>query len=134
MTRDSDAPITRRSDADFRTTLQRLRSAIEAAGAAVIAVVDHAAAAERVGMALRPTTVVIFGNPKAGTPLMQASPTAGLDLPLKVLVWQDEAGSAHLTYSEPAWIARRHGINAAAPVVAQLTKALQTIVTAAAKA
>jgi uncharacterized protein (DUF302 family) len=125
--------VTRPGAADVATTLKQLRAAIEAAGAKVIAVVDHAAAAESVGMALRPTTVVIFGNPKAGTPLMQVSQTVGLDLPLKVLVWRDEAGATRLTYAEPAWIARRHGIDPAAPAVAGLTRALETFVAAAAQ-
>lgn len=97
-------------------TLSRLETAVKARGAAVLARIDHAAAAEKAGLALRPTTVVIFGNPRAGTPLMQAVQTAGIDLPLKALVWQDEAGGVWLGYNDPAWIAERHGASGVAAV------------------
>ncbi len=72
--------------------------------------IDHAAGAADVGSALRPTTLLVFGNPAAGTPLMQAAQTAGIDLPLKALVWQDAAGVVHVSYNDPAWIAMRHGL------------------------
>jgi uncharacterized protein (DUF302 family) len=72
--------------------------------------IDHAAAAEEVGLVLRPTEVLIFGNPRGGTPLMQAVQTMGIDLPLKALVWEDEAGQTWLSYNDPAWLARRHGV------------------------
>jgi uncharacterized protein (DUF302 family) len=124
--------VTRPAQGTVQDALARLKHAIEAGGAAVIAQVDHAAAAERAGLALRPTTVVLFGNPKAGTPLMQLAQTAGLDLPLKVLVWEDAAGATQLTYAAPAWIARRHGADSDAPVVAALTHAIETVVAAAA--
>ena len=75
----------------------------------ILARIDHAAAAANVGMALRPTEVLIFGNPLAGTPLMQAAQTIGIDLPLKALVWQDDAGKTWLAYNDPTWLARRHG-------------------------
>ena len=91
-------------------TLARLEAAITHRGAAVLVRIDHAAAAEKVGMPLAPTTVLIFGNAKAGTPLMQATQTIGIDLPLKALVWQDAAGKTWLAYNDPAWFARRHGI------------------------
>ena len=74
--------------------------------------IDHAAAAAAVGMELRPTEVLIFGNPQAGTPLMQAVQTIGIDLPLKSLVWQDEAGLTWLAYNDPQWLAQRHGLGA----------------------
>jgi uncharacterized protein (DUF302 family) len=89
-------------------TIQRLRKAIEYRGMTVVAQVDHAAAAERAGMTLRPTTVLIFGNPRAGTPLMQAAQTAGIDLPLKALVWQDGEGKTWVSYNDPQWVAARH--------------------------
>ncbi len=91
------------------TTLTRLRAALDSAGLTVVAQVDHAAAARRVGLSLRPTVVVIAGNPRAGTPLMQRSPTMAIDLPLKFLVWEDGDG-AHLAYDEPRWLAARHGV------------------------
>ena len=90
-------------------TMDRLAAAVTGRGMAVLARIDHAAAAAKVGMALRPTEVLIFGNPRAGTPLMQASQTLGIDLPLRALVWQDEAGATWLGYNDPQWLARRHG-------------------------
>ncbi len=100
------------SDFDPKETMDRLISAITRRGAAVLARIDHAAAASAVGLALRPTEVVIFGNPRAGTPLMQAAQTMGIDLPLRALVWRDEAGRTWLGYNDPAWLARRHGAEA----------------------
>jgi uncharacterized protein (DUF302 family) len=82
---------------------------VTARGAAVVARIDHAAAATTVGLTLAPTEVLVFGNPRAGTPLMQAAQTIGVDLPLKALVWRDAAGITHLGYNDPCWLARRHG-------------------------
>jgi uncharacterized protein (DUF302 family) len=93
---------------DFATTLDRLVTALEAKSITIFARIDHAANAVNVGLALRPTTLVVFGNPAAGTPLMQAGQTAGIDLPLKVLIWLDEDQTVKLTYNDPAWIAARH--------------------------
>jgi uncharacterized protein (DUF302 family) len=90
-------------------TTERVVAAVAARGMAVMARVDHAAAAAKVGLALRPTEVLMFGNPRAGTPLMQASQTVGIDLPLKVLVWQDAEGKTWLGYNDPHWIVMRHG-------------------------
>jgi uncharacterized protein (DUF302 family) len=106
--------ITLTSAHDVGTTLDRLTAALEAKGVAIFARIDHAAGAASVGRPLRPTTLVIFGNPAAGTPLMQAAQTAGIDLPLKALVWQNVDGATHLTYNDPAWIAARHGLGSAA--------------------
>jgi uncharacterized protein (DUF302 family) len=102
--------VTRQSTHDVPTTLARLTAALGAKGVTIFASIDHAAGARNAGLPLRPTTVVIFGNPAAGTPLMQAAQTAGIDLPLKALVWQGEDGVVRLTYNDPAWIARRHGL------------------------
>ena len=82
----------------------------------VFARIDHAAGAAQAGLALRPTEVFIFGNAKAGTPLMQSDQTIGIDLPLKALVWQDANGKVWLSYNEPSWIVRRHGLTAEATV------------------
>jgi uncharacterized protein (DUF302 family) len=95
-----------------KETLDRLEGEIKAKGLTVFARVDHAAGAAAVGMALRPTEVVLFGNARGGTPLMAEQQTAGIDLPLKFLVWQDEAGKTWLSYNDPDWIARRHGLGA----------------------
>jgi uncharacterized protein (DUF302 family) len=89
--------------------MERFVAAVKARGAAILARVDHAAAAASVGMPLRPTEVVLFGNPRAGTPLMQSVETMGIDLPLKALVWEDEAGRTWLSINDPVWLARRHG-------------------------
>jgi len=97
-----------------KETMDRLIAAVTGRGMTVLARIDHAAAAAKTGMELRPTEVVLFGNPRAGTPLMQAAQTVGIDLPLKALVWQDAQGAAHLTYNDPAWIAARHGLDGGA--------------------
>ena len=115
-----DGLIALLSKHDFPTTLERLTRALEAKGVTVFARVDHAAGAASVGQALRPTTLVIFGNPAGGTPLMQAAQIAGIDLPLKALIWQDADGSVKLSYNDPHWIAARHklGDKAGQPVAA----------------
>ena len=95
-----------------KETMDRLAAAETTRGISIMARIDHAAAAAAVGMALGPTEVLIFGNPRAGTPLMQAVQTIGIDLPLKALVWQDESGSTWLAYNDPQWLARRHGVDA----------------------
>ena len=91
-------------------TINRLETAVKAKGMTVFARIDHAAGAAGVGETLRPTELLIFGNPKAGTPLMQAGQTIGIDLPLKALVWQDAAGKTQVSYNEPGWLAKRHGL------------------------
>jgi uncharacterized protein (DUF302 family) len=98
------------SACDQATTMERLTAAIAARGMSVIARIDHGGAAAKVGLALRPTELVIFGNPRAGTGLMQMVQTMGIDLPLKVLIWQDETGTTQLSYNDPVWLARRHGV------------------------
>jgi uncharacterized protein (DUF302 family) len=98
----------------------------------VFARIDHAAGAASAGMALRPTTVVIFGNPAGGTPLMQRDQRIGLDLPLKVLVWQDAVGKTWLTYSDPAWLAQRYGLgDELKPMETRLAAALAELAAAA---
>jgi uncharacterized protein (DUF302 family) len=124
----NDGLVTLRSTHDFATTLARLAAALEAKGITVFARIDHAAGAAGVGLPLRPTTLVLFGNPAAGTPLMQAAQTAGIDLPLKALVWEDAEGGVHLTYNDPAWIAARHQIGGkVGQAVAALAAALQAL-------
>src|SRR5947209_18104118 len=91
-------------------TVERLKVLLAQKGIEVFAHIDHAAGASKVGLPLRPTQVLIFGNPKAGTPLMQARQTVGLDLPLRALVWEDEAGKVWLTYRRGGELARRHHV------------------------
>jgi uncharacterized protein (DUF302 family) len=93
-------------------TIDRLIAAITPLGMNVFARIDHAEGAAKVGMPLRPTQLLLFGNPKGGTPLMQDKQTAGIDLPLKALAWEDADGKVWLTYNEASWIARRHGLGA----------------------
>ena len=95
-----------------KETMDRLAAAVTTRGISIMARIDHAAAAAEIGMELRPTEVLIFGNPRAGTPLLQAVQTVGIDLPLKALVWQDEGGTTWLTYNDPQWLAQRHGVGA----------------------
>ena len=110
--RSTDGVVHRRSLFSVARTVEGLGQVIEDAGAKLFAVVDHSGEAERVGLALRDTKLVVFGNPSAGTPVMQASPLAALDLPLKVLVWADDEGGVWMSYLEGAWLADRHGIAA----------------------
>ncbi len=117
--------ITIPSNYSTQQTLDRLEAALRKAGITIFARIDHAAGAGSVGLALRPTQVLIFGNPKAGTPLMQADQRIGLDLPLRVLAWEDEAGNANLTYDDIDWLAARYGLNAlTAPARDALAKVL----------
>ena len=91
-------------------TVQRLRSFFEQKGLQVFAVIDHSGEAEKVGLKMRPTKVVIFGSPKGGTPLMVAAPTLAIDLPLKALVAEDENGKVWVTYNSPQYLQQRHGV------------------------
>ena len=95
-----------------KETMDRLSAAVTNHGMAVVARVDHAGAAAKAGMDLRPTALLIFGNPRAGTQLMQAAQTIGIDLPLRALVWQDEAHATWVSYVDPLWLASRYGIAA----------------------
>ena len=97
-----------------KVTMDRLVAAVIDHGMAIVARIDHASAATKVGLELRPTEVLLFGNPLVGTQLMQVSQTTGIDLPLKALVWQDQEGRTWLGYNDPGWIATRHGIEAGA--------------------
>jgi uncharacterized protein (DUF302 family) len=129
---DPDGLVTLAGRHDFKTTLDRLTAALKAKDVTIFALIDHAAGAKAAGLALEPTTVVVFGDPHAGTPLMRARQSVGIDLPLKVLVWADAAGAVWLSYNDPAWIARRHGLDPNAhPPVAGMSKALAMFAQAA---
>ena len=95
-----------------KETATRLEKEILAQGMKVFARIDHSALAIAAGLSLPPAEVFIFGNPRGGTPLMQADQTIGIDLPLKALVWQDETGATWLAYNDPQWLAQRHGVRA----------------------
>ena len=105
-----DGLITVRSSYGPADTMSRLEAEVRAKGLTVFARIDHAAGAAGAGLSLGPTELLIFGNAKGGTPLMQADQTIGIDLPLKALVWQDASGDTWLSYNDPDWLAKRHGL------------------------
>jgi uncharacterized protein (DUF302 family) len=108
----ADGLATRLSSFGPKETMDRLEAAIKAKGMTVFARIDHAAGAAQVGLPLRPTEVLIFGSAKAGSPLIQANQAIGIDLPLKALVFEDAAGKVWLSYNDPRWLAKRHGLGA----------------------
>jgi uncharacterized protein (DUF302 family) len=128
----ADGLVTLRSNHDPKETMSRLEAEVKAKGLTVFAHVDHAAGATEVGLPLRATDLLIFGNAKGGTPLMQLDQTTGIDLPLKVLVWQDQAGTTWLSYNDPGWLVQRHGLGKDAdPTANALAGALRAIAKAA---
>ena len=123
-----DGLITIRSGYGPNETMTRFEAEVRAKGMTVFAHIDHAAGATAVGLPLRPTDLLIFGNAKGGTPLMQAIQSIGIDLPLKALVWQDASGTTWLSYNDPAWLARRHGLDdTTKATVSAMTQALHAI-------
>jgi uncharacterized protein (DUF302 family) len=115
-----------------RETMNRLEAAVKAKGLTVFARIDHAEGASAASLALRPTEVLIFGNAKGGTPLMQAAQTIGIDLPLKALVWQDASGDTWLSWNDPAWLAARHGLGGVEAVTGKLATLLEDVAKTAA--
>src|SRR5271170_1507587 len=93
-------------------TLERLQTILKEKGVTVFALIDHSGEAEKAGLKMRPTQLLIFGSPKAGTPLMVAAPSLAIDLPLKALAWQDEQGKVWLSYNSPEYLQQRHGFPA----------------------
>jgi len=96
----------------FTETLQRLESLLQSRNITVFARIDHSGEAEKAGMKMQPTQLIIFGSPKTGTPLMVASPSLAIDLPLKALIWQDAAGQVWISYNTPEYLQQRHAIPA----------------------
>ncbi len=130
----ADGLTTKVSSFGAKETMDRLEAEVKAKGMTVFARIDHAAGAAEVGLPLRPTELLIFGNAKAGTPLMQANQAIGIDLPLKALVFEDAAGKVWLSYNDPRWLAQRHGLGAAiAPAVNAMAAALDAVATKATK-
>jgi uncharacterized protein (DUF302 family) len=115
-----------------RETMNRLETAVKAKGMTVFARIDHAAGASAVDMSLNPTEVLIFGNARGGTPLMQSAQTIGIDLPLKALVWQNASGETWLSYNDPAWLAERHGLSGKEAAIGNLTAVLDAVAKVAA--
>jgi len=128
----ADGLTTLRSSYGPKDTMTRLEAEVKARGMTVFARIDHAAGAAGAGLSLRPTKLLIFGNAKAGTPLMQTVQTTGIDLPLKALVWEDASGATWLSYNDPAWLAQRHGVaGETETVIGMMSKALDAVAQAA---
>ena len=121
-----------RSNFGPKETMDRLEAEIRAQRMTVFARIDHAGGAAVVGLKLPPTELIIFGNARGGSPLMQSVQTVGIDLPLKALVWEDAAGKTWLSYNDPSWIARRHNVRNAEQLVSKIAAALRAMATKAA--
>lgn len=119
-----DGLVTVRSGNSPKVTLDRFEAVARSKGMKVFARIDHAAGARSIGQELRPTELLIFGNPQGGTPLMRCVQSAGIDLPLKALAWQDTSGQTWLAYNDPAWLAARHGAGECGGVAAKMRGAL----------
>ena len=102
--------VHRPSHHSVEETVETLKNILESKGVTLFALVDHSGEAEKVGIKMPPTKLLIFGSPKAGTPLMLAAPTSAIDLPLKILLWQDAAGKAWVSYNSPEYLKQRHGL------------------------
>ena len=108
-------------------TLDRLTTEINSRGMTIFARINHAALAADAGLTLPPTEVILFGNPRGGTPLMQVNQTIGIDLPLKALVWQDLSGTTWMSFNEPEWLATRHYISGHGAVIGGMNKVLGAV-------
>lgn len=106
----SSGIIDRPSKHSVDDTVERLKAILQAKGVKIFALIDHSGEAEKAGMAMRPTKLLIFGNPKAGTPLMLAAPHSAIDLPLKLLLWEDAQGSVWISYNSLPYLGERHGL------------------------
>ncbi len=120
-----------KSSHDVFTTANRLESTLKAKGITVFARIDHARGAESIAKTLKPTLLIIFGNPAMGTPLIQRSRSIGIDLPLKALIWEDRTGQVWLTYNTPDYLARRHGITEMGELITNMAAALSNFAQAA---
>src|ERR1700685_318068 len=110
MTDQGNGIIAKPSNHSVEQTVEKLKAILQAKGVTLFALVDHSGEAEKVGMKMPPTKLLIFGSPKAGTPLMLAAPSIAIDLPLKILVWEDGQGKVWLSYNSPEYIMKRHGV------------------------
>lgn len=127
-----DSFISKKSSNNVQVSMDRLENALKQRGVGIVARVDHAGAAEKAGLTLRPTQVLIFGNPKLGTPLMHSRQQIGLDLPLKVLAWEDAKGQAWLTYENPKSMTQRHKVKNPAEIIKKMTGVLDAVTNEAA--
>jgi len=129
----ADGMSTVQSAHPVAATVDRLAQGLKARGFTIFARIDHGAGAERVAMTLPASELLIFGKPAAGTVLMQTAPAAGIDLPLKYLVWADTGGGVTVGWNDPLWLAERHGIDPAMPVLGKMRDALHRIASEAAR-
>jgi uncharacterized protein (DUF302 family) len=123
--------ISVRSSHEVKATADRLENALKQKGMTVFARINHAEGAQKVGQELRPTELIIFGNPKVGTPLMQCRQSTAIDLPQKALIWEDEKGQVWLSYNDPNYLVERHGITGCDEVVKKIETALSNFAKAA---
>ena len=119
-----DSMIVKLSANNVTQTMDRLEKILKSKGVTVFLRLDHAKGAKKVGKNLRPTQVLMFGNPKLGTPLMMSNQTMGIDLPLKAVAWEDASGKVWLGYNKPSYLSERHQVNDKAPVIAKMTNVL----------
>lgn len=126
----ADGLVSLKSPYSAKDTMNRLEEIVKQRGLNVFARIDHAAGAAKIGKSLRPTEVIIFGNPQGGTPFMECAQSVGIDLPLKALVWEDASSQIWLGYNDPAYLGQRHGVPQCA-VIEDLRKALAGIAEAA---
>ena len=126
----ADGLVAVKSPHSAKATMDKLEKLVKQRGLNVFARIDHAAGAAKVGKSLRPTEVLIFGNPQGGTPFMECAQSVGIDLPLKALVWEDASAQVWLGYNDPAFLAQRHAV-AQCPVVENLRKVLSGLAEAA---
>jgi uncharacterized protein (DUF302 family) len=127
----ADGLISIKSSHDVQRTADRLENTLRGKGMTVFIRINHAEGAQKVGKKLRPTELVVFGNPKVGTPLMQCSQSVAIDLPQKALIWEDETGHVWLSYNDPRYLAKRHGITKCLNVIKKIEKALSNFAHAA---
>ena len=128
---DDDGLISKKSPHSVKVTLDRLQNILQKKGITIVTRWSHDAGAKKAGMELRPTELLIFGNPKMGTHFFTSNQTAGIDLPMKALAWQDAKGQVWLTYNDPTYIAHRHGIDDRGEIVKKMTGALDNMTNAA---
>jgi len=133
ITQAAEGLVIKTSNYSVQETMNRFEKIVRDKGFNVVARVNHSAAATKSGSTLRPTELLIFGNPVLGTQLMQSNQTAGIDLPLKVLIWEDENGVVTLSYNAPAWLKKRHGITDRDKVFTKMAGALNKFSDAAVK-
>ena len=118
------------SNHSVEETLEKLKRILQAKGVTLFTTIDHSGEAAKMGMKMRPTKLAIFGSPKAGTPLMLAAPSSAIDLPLKILIWEDNEGKVWISYNSPAYLQERHGFP---PELLQNIAMVETLAAAAAE-